>query len=40
MSSAFFTVWRDFRSNISLIAALAVGAVIFTTAVVGVVTIW
>ncbi len=38
MSSAFFTVWRDFRSNISLIAALAVGAVIFTTAVVGVVT--
>lgn len=38
MSSAFFTVWRDFRTNISLIAALAVGAVVFTTAVVGVVT--
>ncbi|MDP9096776.1 MAG: sodium:proton antiporter [Pseudomonadota bacterium] len=38
MSSAFFTVWRDFRTNISLIAALAVGAVAFTTAVVGVVT--
>ena len=37
MSSAFFTVWRDFRTNISLIAALAVGAVVFTTAVVGVV---
>ncbi len=37
MSSAFFTVWRDFRSNLNLIAALAVGAVIFTTAVVGIV---
>ena len=38
MSSAFFTVWRDFRTNLNLIAALAVGAVVFTTAVVGVVT--
>ena len=38
MSSAFFTVWRDFRTNLGLIAALAVGAVVFTTAIVGVVT--
>ncbi len=37
MSSAYFTVWRDFRTNLNLIAALAIGAVIFTTAVVGVV---
>ena len=37
MSSAFFTVWRDFRTNLGIIAALAVGAVVFTTAVVGVV---
>ena len=40
MSSAFFTVWRDFRANLSLIAALAVGAVVFTTFVVGVVAHW
>lgn len=40
MSSAFFTVWRDFRANLSVIGALAVGAVAFTTAVVGVVTHW
>jgi CPA1 family monovalent cation:H+ antiporter len=38
MSSAFSTVWRDFRTNLSIIAALAVGAVVFTTAVVGLVT--
>ena len=37
MSSAFFTVWRDFRANLGVIAALAVGAVVFTTVVVGVV---
>ena len=38
MSSAFFTVWRDFRTNLGIIAALAVGAVVFTTASVGVIT--
>ncbi len=37
MSSAYFTVWRDFRENLSGILLLAVGAVIFTTLVVGVV---
>jgi len=37
MSSAFFTVWRDFRTNLSVIGALAVGAVVFTTAAVGIV---
>ena len=37
MSSAFLTVWRDFRTNLGLIAALAVGAVAFTTAAVGIV---
>lgn len=40
MSSAFFTVWRDFRADLGLIAALAVGAVVFTTLVVGVVAHW
>ena len=40
MSSAFFTVWRDFRANLGVIAALAVGAVAFTTFVVGVVAHW
>ena len=33
--SAFFTVWRDFRANIRPILFLAVGAVAFTTLVVG-----
>jgi monovalent cation/hydrogen antiporter len=37
MSSAFLTVWRDFRANIVPILMLAVGAVLFTTLVVGVV---
>jgi monovalent cation/hydrogen antiporter len=37
MSGAFFTVWRDFRANIVAILLLAVGAVLFTTLVVGVV---
>ena len=40
MSSAYETVWRDFRTNLNLIAALAVGAVAFTTAFVGIVTHW
>ena len=40
MSSAYATVWRDFRTNLGLIAALAIGAVAFTTAVVGIVAHW
>lgn len=40
MSSAFFTVWRDFRADLGFIAALAVGAVVFTTFVVAVVADW
>ncbi|WP_424360174.1 Na+/H+ antiporter [Methylocystis parvus] len=34
-SSAYFTVWRDFRANLRPILMLAIGAVIFTTLVVG-----
>jgi CPA1 family monovalent cation:H+ antiporter len=34
-SGAFFTVWRDFRANLRPILLLAVGAVAFTTLVVG-----
>ncbi len=37
LGSAYFTVWRDFRANLRIILQLAVGAVAFTTAVVGVV---
>jgi CPA1 family monovalent cation:H+ antiporter len=37
MASAWFTAWRDFRSDIRIILQLAVGAVAFTTLVVGVV---
>ena len=33
--SAFTTVWRDFRADLGPIMALAVGAVVFTTATVG-----
>lgn len=40
LGSAFFTSWRDFRDNLRIIAQLAVGAVAFTTAAVGVVTHW
>jgi monovalent cation/hydrogen antiporter len=40
MSSAYFTVWRDFRANLRIILQLAVGAVAFTTLVVGVVAHW
>ena len=36
--SAYFTVWRDFRANLRIILQLAVGAVVFTTLSVGVVT--
>ena len=35
LSSAFFTVWRDFRAELRPIGLLALGAVIFTTLVVG-----
>jgi CPA1 family monovalent cation:H+ antiporter len=37
LASAFFTVWRDFRANLRIILQLAVGAVAFTTLVVGIV---
>lgn len=37
MSSAWFMAWRDFRADIRIILQLAVGAVAFTTLVVGVV---
>jgi len=40
LSSAWFTSWRDFRANLSIILHLAVGAVFFTTLVVGVVAHW
>ncbi len=40
LGSAFFTSWRDFRANLRIIMQLAVGAVAFTTAVVGVVAHW
>jgi CPA1 family monovalent cation:H+ antiporter len=34
-SGAFFTLWRDFRANLRPILLLAIGAVAFTTLVVG-----
>jgi Na+/H+ antiporter len=37
-SSAYLTIWRDFRANLRIILQLAVGAVAFTTLVVGVAT--
>lgn len=40
MASAWFTAWRDFRADIRIILQLAVGAVAFTTLVVGVVAHW
>lgn len=40
MASAWFTSWRDFRADIRIILQLAVGAVFFTTLVVGVVAHW
>jgi monovalent cation/hydrogen antiporter len=39
-SSAYFTVWRDFKANLRPILMLAIGAVIFTTMVVGLATHW
>ena len=40
LASAFFTVWRDFRANLRIILQLAIGAVAFTTACVGIVAHW
>ncbi len=40
MAGAYTTVWRDFRANLRVILQLAIGAVAFTTAVVGVVAHW
>src|SRR4051812_28712037 len=37
LSSAYFTVWRDFRAHLPIILQLAVGAVAFTPLIVGVV---
>ncbi len=39
-ADAYMTAWRDFRANLRIILQLAVGAVAFTTLVVGVVTHW
>lgn len=40
MASAYLTNWRDFRADLRIILQLAVGAVLFTTLVVGLVTHW
>jgi monovalent cation/hydrogen antiporter len=40
MSGAYFTVWREFRRNLLGIFLLAVGAVVFTTLVVGLAAHW
>jgi Na+/H+ antiporter len=40
MSGAWSTVWREFRDNLSGIVLLAVGAVVFTTLLVGLVAHW
>src|SRR3954470_12505822 len=40
LASAYFTVWRDFRAKLRIILQLAVGAVAFTTLVVGIVAHW
>jgi len=40
LAGAYFTVWRDFRANLRIILQLAIGAVTFTTAAVGVVAHW
>jgi monovalent cation/hydrogen antiporter len=40
LSSAYFTVWRDFRANFRPILLLAIGAVTFTTVLVGVAARW
>jgi Na+/H+ antiporter len=38
LSGAYFTVWHDFRANLRIILQLAVGAVVMTTLLVGLVT--
>jgi len=40
MSSAFFTSWRDIRADLRIVLALAVGAVAFTTFLVGLAAHW
>jgi Na+/H+ antiporter len=40
LSSAYFTAWRDFRADLRIILQLAIGAVAFTTLIVGVVAHW
>ncbi len=40
MAGAYFTAWRDFKADLRIILQLAVGAVAFTTFVVGVVAHW
>jgi CPA1 family monovalent cation:H+ antiporter len=40
LSSAYFTPWREFRKNLWTILQLAVGAVAFTTLIIGVVAHW
>jgi CPA1 family monovalent cation:H+ antiporter len=40
MASAYFTAWRDFKADLRIILQLAVGAVAFTTFVVGVAAHW
>ena len=40
LAGAYFTSWRDFRADLRIILQLAVGAVLFTTLVVGVVAHW
>ena len=37
VAGAFFTAWRDFRADLRIILQLAIGAVLFTTAAVGLV---
>lgn len=39
-SSAYFTVWSDFRANLRIITQLATGAVVLTTVVVAVIAHW
>jgi len=40
LASAYFTVWRDFRANLRPILLLAIGAVTFTTFLVGCAAKW
>ena len=37
LSSAYMTVWRDFRAQLTPILVMSVGAVVFTTCIVGIV---